>query len=239
MNSLVLLLLVGACLALHLHKIVEEYEGCTSYPKPWQASLNVGYHFCSGSLISQNWVVSAAHCYKSRLEVRLGKPHIQNNEGTEQVIFASKVIRHPNYSSWTGDSDIMLIKLRQPATLNNYVQPIALPNSCPVVGTWCTVSGWGNYGSSTAYHTKLQCLEVPVLSDWDCKYCYQTNNMFCAGFLEGGRDCWGDTGGSLVCNGELQGIVPWNYKCNEKNCIGVYVKVCVFTSWISQAMANS
>lgn len=44
--------------------------------------------------------------------------------------------------------------------------------------------------AADALNTKLQCLEVPVLSDWDCKYCYQTNNMFCAGFLEGGRDCW-------------------------------------------------
>ncbi|KAK3516771.1 hypothetical protein QTP70_023648 [Hemibagrus guttatus] len=151
MKSLVLLLLVGACLALEHGKIVGEHEECTPYSNPWQASLNAGYHFCSGSLISQNWVVSAAHCYQSRVQVRLGEHNIQVNEGTEQFISSAKVFRHPNYSSWTGDSDIMLIKLSQPATLNNYVQPIALPNSCPVVGTWCKVSGWGNTMSSSKY----------------------------------------------------------------------------------------
>ncbi|XP_058234627.1 trypsin-1-like [Hemibagrus wyckioides] len=223
MKSLVLLLLVGPCLALEHGKIVGEYEECTPYSKPWQASLNAGYHFCSGSLISQNWVVSAAYCYKSRLEVRLGEHNIQVNEGTEQFISSAKVIRHPNYNSWTGDSDIMLIKLSQAATLNNYVQPIALPSSCPVVGTWCKVSGWGNTMSSPADLNKLQCLEVPVLSDWDCKYCYKgsvmiTDAMFCTGgrqgLLEGGKDsCQGESGGPVVCNSGFQVVVSWGYGC--------------------------
>ncbi|MCJ8743778.1 hypothetical protein PDJAM_G00098100 [Pangasius djambal] len=226
MKSLVLHLFVGACNALEDNKIVGGYEECTPYSQPWQVSLNAGYHFCSGSLISENWVVSAAHCYKSRVEVRLGEHNIQINEGTEQFISSSRVLRHPNYDSWTIDNDIMLIKLSQPAMLNNNVQPVALPKSCPSAGTWCTVSGWGKTLSTTADRNKLQCLEVPILSDWDCN-CYAgiiTNTMFCAGFLEGGRDCRGDSGGSLVCNGELQGNVSWDYDC-AKNCLGVYVKV--------------
>ncbi|XP_053344411.1 trypsin-2-like [Clarias gariepinus] len=77
-------------------KNIRGYEECTPYSQPWQASLNLGYHFCGGFLISEYWVVSVAHCY------------------------------------------IMLIKLSQTATLNNYVQPVALPKSFPPVGTWCT-----------------------------------------------------------------------------------------------------
>lgn len=91
----------------------------------------------------------------SRLEVRLGEHHIQINEGTEQFISSARVIRHPNYDSWNIDNDIMLIKLSQPASLNSYVQPIALPRSCPPAGTWCTVSGWGNTMSSSEYRLSL------------------------------------------------------------------------------------
>ncbi|KTF91054.1 hypothetical protein cypCar_00030712 [Cyprinus carpio] len=159
MRSLVFLVLLGAAFALDDDKIVGGYE-CEPYSQPWQASLNSGYHFCGGSLVSEYWVVSAAHCYKSRVEVRLGEHNIVLNEGSEQFISSEKVIRHPNYNSWTIDSDIMLIKLSKPATLNQYVQPVALPSGCAADGTMCRVTGWGNTMSSTVCPQRLQCVEV-------------------------------------------------------------------------------
>uniref|UniRef100_A0A8B9H028 trypsin n=1 Tax=Astyanax mexicanus TaxID=7994 RepID=A0A8B9H028_ASTMX len=223
-------------------KIVGGYE-CTPYSQPWQVSLNVGYHFCGGSLVNENWVVSAAHCYKSRIEVRLGEHNIQVTEGTEQNIPSSKVIRHPSYDSWTIDNDIMLIKLSTPARLNSNVQPVALPKSCAAAGTRCTVSGWGNTMSSTADRNKLQCLEIPIIADKDCDNSYPgmiTDSMFCAGYLEGGKDsCQGDSGGPVVCNGELQGVVSWGYGCAEKDHPGVYAKVCKFSSWLQQTMSSN
>lgn len=84
----------------------------------------------------------------SRVEVRLGEHNIKVTEGSEQFISSSRVIRHPRYSSYNIDNDIMLIKLSSPATLNQYVQPVALPTSCAPDGTMCTVSGWGNTMSS-------------------------------------------------------------------------------------------
>uniref|UniRef100_I3JZT1 trypsin n=1 Tax=Oreochromis niloticus TaxID=8128 RepID=I3JZT1_ORENI len=227
MRSLVFVLLIGAAFALDDDKIVGGFE-CTPYSEPHQVSLNVGYHFCGGSLINQNWVVSAAHCYQSRIEVRLGEHDISVNEGTEQFIDSSRVIRHPQYDSWNIDNDIMLIQLSRPATLNSYVQAVALPRSCAPAGTMCTVSGWGNTMSSTANEDRLQCLNIPILSYSDCNNSYPgmiTDSMFCAGYLEGGKDsCQGDSGGPVVCNGELQGIVSWGYGCAERNHPGVYTK---------------
>uniref|UniRef100_A0A669CHI4 trypsin n=1 Tax=Oreochromis niloticus TaxID=8128 RepID=A0A669CHI4_ORENI len=223
--------------ALEDDKIVGGSE-CRAYSEPHQVSLNIGYHFCGGSLINQNWVVSAAHCYKNRIEVRLGEHDISVNEGTEQFIDSSRVIRHPEYNSRTIDNDIMLIQLSQPATLNSYVQPVALPSSCAPAGTMCTVSGWGNTMSSS----ELQCLNIPILSYSDCNNSYPgmiTDSMFCAGYLEGGKDsCQGDSGGPVVCKGELQGIVSWGYGCAERDHPGVYTKVCIFNDWIAQTMAS-
>uniref|UniRef100_A0A8C1BQ37 trypsin n=2 Tax=Cyprinus carpio TaxID=7962 RepID=A0A8C1BQ37_CYPCA len=223
-------------------KIVGGYE-CTPHSQPWQVSLNSGYHFCGGSLVSEYWVVSAAHCYKSRVEVRLGEHNIVVNEGREQFISSEKVIRHPKYDSWTIDNDVMLIKLSKPATLNQYVQPVALPSGCAAAGTMCRVTGWGNTMSSTADSNKLQCVEVPIVSDRDCNNSYPgmiTDTMFCAGYLEGGKDsCQGDSGGPVVCNDVLQGIVSWGYGCAEKNHPGVYGKVCMFSQWIADTMNSN
>lgn len=241
MRSLVFVLLIGAAFATEDDKIVGGYE-CKPYSQPHQVSLNSGYHFCGGSLVNENWVVSAAHCFKSRIEVRLGEHNIGLTEGSEQFIASSNVIRNPNYSSYDLDSDIMLIKLSKPATLNAYIQPVALPSSCAPAGTMCKVSGWGNTMSSTADKNKLQCLDIPIISTVDCNNSYPgmiTDTMFCAGYLEGGKDsCQGDSGGPVVCNGELQGVVSWGYGCAERDHPGVYAKVCKFTNWLSSTMAS-
>lgn len=80
----------------------------------------------------------------SRVQVRLGEHNIAVNEGTEQWIDSARLIRHPYYNSQNLDNDIMLIKLSRPATLNSFVQTVALPSRCPVADENCMVSGWGN-----------------------------------------------------------------------------------------------
>ncbi|XP_027767095.1 trypsin I-P1-like [Empidonax traillii] len=136
-------------------KIVGGYT-CAEHSVPYQVSLNSGYHFCGGSLISSQWVLSAAHCYKSRIQVQLGKHNLALTESTQQFINSAKVIRHSGYSSYTLDNDIMLIKLATPAQLNKSVQTVALPTSCVATGTTCLISGWGNTLSNGICNGQLQ-----------------------------------------------------------------------------------
>jgi len=89
------------------------------------------------------------------MDVVLGDHNRWWLDGNEQVISASHVIPHPNYESWIVNNDIMLIKLSQPATLNQYIQPVALPTGCAPAGTMCTVSGWGVTMSSGGYTAAL------------------------------------------------------------------------------------
>ncbi|XP_069098941.1 trypsin-like [Pleurodeles waltl] len=246
MKFLLICALLGAAAAFPIDdddKIVGGYT-CTKNALPYQVSLNVGYHFCGGSLINSQWVVSAAHCYQSRINVRLGEHNIASSEGTEQFIDSTKVIRHPNYSSRNLDNDIMLIKLSRAATLNSYVKAVALPSGCPAAGTQCLISGWGNMsGSGSNYPNTLQCLNAPILTTSQCTSSYPgqiTSNMFCAGFLEGGKDsCQGDSGGPVVCNGQLQGVVSWGIGCAQRNYPGVYTKVCNYVSWIQSTVASN
>ncbi|XP_075413875.1 trypsin-like [Tenrec ecaudatus] len=244
MKAFIFLALLGAAVAFSTDdddKIVGGYT-CRENSVPYQVSLNAGYHFCGGSLISDQWVVSAAHCYKSRIQVRLGEHNIEVLEGNEQFINAAKIIRHPKYNSANIDNDIMLIKLSSPATISSRVSSIALPRSCAPAGTQCLISGWGNTESNGYnYPELLQCLNAPILSDTACRQAYPgqiTSNMLCLGFLEGGKDsCQGDSGGPVVCNGELQGIVSWGYGCALKGKPGVYTKVCNYVDWIQQTIA--
>uniref|UniRef100_A0A8D2D6C4 trypsin n=1 Tax=Sciurus vulgaris TaxID=55149 RepID=A0A8D2D6C4_SCIVU len=176
---------------------------------PYQVSLNVGYHLCGGSLISHQWVMSAAH---------------------------SKIIPHPNYDEDTLNNDIMLIKLNSPATISSQASTVSLPRSCPSAGTQCLVSGWGNTSddlpfsfllSTVKYPDLLQCLDAPVLSDTACHNSYPrkiTSNMFCLGFLEGGKD-------------SCQGVVSWGFGCSLKGKPGDYTKVCNYLDWIQETIA--
>ncbi|XP_072536481.1 trypsin-3-like isoform X2 [Salminus brasiliensis] len=223
-------------------KIVGRYE-CPKNGVPYQVSLNIGYHWCGGSLITPEWVLSAAHCYKSSFQVCLGEHNIKTDEGTEQFIDSAKIIKHPSYSSLSFDNGIMLIKLKSAATLNSYVSTVSLPSSCASAGTYCLISGWGNTLSSASYPDTLRCLDAPILSDSNCRRAYPlliTSNMFCAGFMEGGKDsCQGDSGGPVVCDGQLQGIVSWGYGYTQKNSPGVYTKVCNYNSWITRTINNN
>lgn len=157
---------------------------------------------------------------RSDVEVRLGEHDIWEPDGTEQHIMSSKFIRHPDYNPRTQDSDIMLLRLSRPATLNSFVRPAALPSKCAADGTMCQISGWGSLRPSdqgceespgvrslfeshsatlthavlsfpARYPDKLQCLKTPLLREDACFNAYPfqiTENMICAGYLEGGKD---------------------------------------------------
>nr|XP_033779885.1 anionic trypsin-like [Geotrypetes seraphini] len=241
MKGLLLFALLGAAVAFSFDdddKIVGGYT-CSV---PYQVSLNAGYHFCGGSLINDLWVVSAAHCYKSKIQVRLGEHNIRTEEGTEQFIDSALVIRHPNYNSWILDNDIMLIKLSTRAVLGPHVQTVGLPSKCAAPETECLISGWGNTLSNGVSNPDLlQCVVAPVLTDEQCNNAYPgqiTENMICVGYLEGGKDsCQGDSGGPVVSNGELQGIVSWGVGCALENYPGVYTKTCNYVKWITDTVA--
>ncbi|XP_060681154.1 trypsin-like isoform X2 [Hemiscyllium ocellatum] len=241
MELLILALLLGTAAAFSGdEKIVGGYE-CSPHGVPWQVSLNIGYHSCGASIISDQWLVSAAHCY---MVAALGDPDWAVFEGTEQLIKIDNIFWHDKYDYYTLDHDIMLIKLNVPCIFNDYIQPVRLPTNCAADGTMCTVSGYGNLlGSGSQYPDSLHCVDVPIVSAAECDAAYPgliTSTMVCAGYLEGGKDaCQGDSGGPLVCDGVLQGIVSWGYGCAEQNHPGVYTKVCSLLDWIYETMANN
>ncbi|XP_038670274.1 anionic trypsin-1-like [Scyliorhinus canicula] len=238
------LLLVAAAAATSDEKIVGGYE-CSPHGVPWQVSLDMGYHGCGGSLISDRWVISAAHCWYNPyyLKVLLGAHSLTAHAATEQLIRVESIYWNQKYDYQTLDNDIMLVKLERPVMMTDSIRPVQLPTECPLPYTQCVVSGWGNiYSDSVFMPDALRCVKVPLMNDAACKSAYPgliTSNMICAGYMEGGKDaCNGDSGGPLVCDGILQGIVSWGRGCALKDSPGVYTKVCAFLPWINEIMAT-
>ncbi|KAM9410459.1 putative trypsin-6 [Pholidichthys leucotaenia] len=209
----------------------------------YQASVIYrGSHVCGGTLIAPTWVATAGHCWRAviHLAVQLGKHYIFREEENEQTIKVSSVYRHPEYSHWRLDNDIMLLKLEHPAVINAVVKPATLPdlNTPPLKYlSQCTVSGWGvTWVLSPSLSPELRSVNVEIFSNcWKYYYFRVTDNMICAGSRHGGKDsCQGDSGGPLICNGKFEGIVSWGIGCAYSFYPGVYTKVRNYMQWINE-----
>ena len=196
---------------------------CPDCKYPFMVSVQgSGYwsgHFCGGSLVREDWVVTAAHCVEgesaSSISVKIGMHNINGTMGSE-TRYADQIIVHPSYSGWSLNNDYALIHLTQPSSF----EPIQLVTSDshdnePVMST---TMGWGATSSGGGSSQVL--LEVDVPIDDSCgSYSNSdiTNNMVCAGDGNGGEDsCQGDSGGPLIMTNsdgeyELIGIVSWGY----------------------------
>lgn len=82
----------------------------------------------------------------------------------------------------------------------------------------------------------LMTVQVPIISRSECSLNYAiTKDMLCAGYMQGGRDaCTADSGGPLICNNKLAGIVSYGIGCALEGYPGIYTNVGYFLDWLRQ-----
>ncbi|XP_067886544.1 transmembrane protease serine 11C-like isoform X2 [Heterodontus francisci] len=215
---------------------------------PWQVSLHIRSHVCGASIISDRWLVSAAHCFQNTFanpsiwKAYMGSVSV--GRGTSRTI--RRIHIHPNYSiPIKFNNDIAVLELSSPLTFNDFIQPVCLPSSRKVfsAGRSCTITGWGTLTFEGSLATILQKAEVKIIDDNKCKRIFGklvSNKMLCAGILAGGVDaCQGDSGGPLVCASPdntwfLAGIVSFGIKCARPNIPGIYSRVTALKDWVQQ-----
>ncbi|XP_061683489.1 transmembrane protease serine 13a isoform X4 [Syngnathoides biaculeatus] len=225
---------------------------------PWQLSLQFrGFHVCGGVLIAPDFVLTAAHCFPRSNPSMLLPQFWRVYAGTlslsnlPEPFIVEKIILNPNYNNRTNDQDIALLKLAAEVNFNDDVHPACLPVNAQqfLPGTACWTSGFGTTESgSSVVSNDLMEVTVDIISTQVCNNprVYGgavTDNMVCAGHLEGGRDsCQGDSGGPLVCQIDdvwyLVGITSWGAGCAEINKPGVYTRVSRFLPWIYTNMQH-
>ncbi|XP_077400897.1 complement factor I [Vanacampus margaritifer] len=217
----------------------------------WQVGLEEnGKIHCGGTYIGGCWIVTAAHCARSKpsaFRVKFSIWKKSTPQDTTDIIPVSQIIIHPWYNASTYQNDIALVRLKDlPEEAgkcmvdNPAVTPACVPWSTRLFNAnhTCSISGWGRTAVGTASEVLLWA-KVSLIHD--CQRFYKDRfkpGMMCAGDLEGNVDsCQGDSGGPLVCEDHLGvsylwGIVSWGDQCGQPGFPGVYTQVAHFFEWI-------
>ncbi|XP_077358082.1 serine protease 27 [Festucalex cinctus] len=222
---------------------------------PWQVSVqNDKGHVCGGSIITENWILSAAHCFPNPSDVSsytiyAGWYYLNNHNPHQSAHRINYVVIPSGYDEPRSGKDIALVRLASPLTWSDWIHPVCLPASgIPFPsGMRCSVTGWGDIRNSIPLPGvgPLQEVQVPIISQDLCRQMYQIEkvdilyDMICAGYQEGGKDsCQGDSGGPLVCQmlnrtWVQAGVVSFGLGCAEVNQPGVYARLTSYSSFIS------
>ncbi|KAG8227077.1 hypothetical protein J437_LFUL007414 [Ladona fulva] len=237
------------------------------YRFPYQVSITLdGEHYCGGSIVDENTVVTSVHCITappsfylqpvyeligfslskpvtldvSRLGVEVGSKN--RGEGATHAVIHAEY--HENYNPITKDWDIAAIKVKDAFKFTAKVSPLLLAEDDDIKdGANAVVSGWGVQSKEDNPEKKtLKYANLPVRGG---KYCDEflkgkrTERMMCAGITKDLKDsCWGESGSPLVSDGKLIGISLWDEGCVSSTNLGVYTKVSTVQSWIKTKMGS-
>jgi len=234
-------------------------QNADEHEYPWQISMHhnaYDMHACGGSLVTDQWVVTAAHCVAgngwdspSDFRITLGEHHLTQDNGREVSRNVQKIIKHENYvdgAPWP--NDIAMLKLSQPVSLGGHIKTVCLPHSSEEFtnADECWITGWGD-SKGTANENILQEIVADIRTNADCASAWGKNSILDTNICNSdgsSGSCSGDSGGPLQCtrNGRfnLVGVVSWGTSdCTTPGYPGVYTRVTSYTNWIANIIANN
>lgn len=230
-------------------------QEATPHQFPYQAGLVVELttmeSFCGGSLISHNFVLTAAHCVDitQLITVLLGAHNVSMHTETDrlqQLIYRNSIIMHEGYNATRFQNDIALLRLNTPVAETPYIQIIQLPRisqeSESFANLVATVSGWGRTSdTSERLADTLRYVTVSVMENTGCASMFGeavTTSSICSSGGNRVGPCGGDSGGPLVVtDGGIRvqvGLVSFGvgFGCS----LGwptVYIRTSQFLDWVT------
>ncbi|CAG9810123.1 unnamed protein product [Chironomus riparius] len=222
---------------------IEEFPGLV-------AIIHLGYNmqWCAGTLISEQWILSAAHCYihPSNFTIEYSTSYLQETRPGAKHAAPELFMQHENYNENQLTFDVGLIKLLEPLNtgIHSPFSRLAMPGSYYQTGTLATVAGWGVWDLLNYTMPHLQKAELEIWHYRDCQEAHKYNpyelkvhsHQICAGLPDWSKaECNGDSGGPLYVHGVQVGIVSWSVKpCTVAEFPGVYTDVSFFIPWIQE-----
>ncbi|XP_075160306.1 trypsin beta-like [Haematobia irritans] len=203
---------------------------------PYQIALfRDNYFICGGSILSQDWILTAAQCVYGggSFGIRYGS---SNSGNGGNIRFITTIVINGGFTTLNLENDIAMLRTNKPLIWSQYVQPIRLAPGNVSIPEKLFLSGWSSVGEKTRPEKDLRGAVISVVPNGVCRSTYETKhiitkNLICTNAT--GRDaCQGDYGGPLTYNNVLYGIVSLRVGCESLNFPTVYTSVPRQYKWV-------